>query len=237
MIPDCATSHVRGSYTLRLIVLLMTNERTPKDTNAVPPKESDIRKQMKTNEYIDERSVTMGENAEVAFDKAMAAMGCHVQESSKYENRVQHIDRWMVPEKWVNKSGWRKQSVGVEVKGMKRISRRSPNPQSEWLWIEFKNVVGGAGWLYGDAMLLATEVEDGFYLLYLKSLRAWAEWKVDRNAKVQYPNQAKYKSYSRKDRDDVMSLVRLQDFISWYEEKSGIPAKFVPKVLTENTEA
>ena len=78
-------------------------------------------------------------------------------------------------------------------------------------------------------MLLATEVEDGFYLLYLKSLREWAEWKVDRDAKVQYPNQAKYKSYSRKDRDDEMSLIRLEDFISWYEEKSGIPAKFVAK--------
>jgi hypothetical protein len=184
---------------------------------------------MKTNEYIDERSVTMGENAEVAFDKAMKAMGCNVQESSKYENRVKHIDRWIVPLKWVDKSGWRKHSVAVEVKGMKRISRGSPNPQSKWLWVEFKNVAGGPGWLYGDAMLLATEVEDGFYLLYLKSLREWAEWKVDRDAKVQYPNQAKYKSYSRKDRDDEMSLIQLEDFISWYEEKSGIPAKFVAK--------
>ena len=212
----------------------MTDEPAPKDTNAVPPKESDIRKQMKTNEYIDERSVTMGENAEVAFDKAMEAVGCNVQESSKYENRVKHIDRWIVPEKWVNKSGWRNESVAVEVKGMKRISRGSPNPQSKWLWVEFKNVAGGPGWLYGDAMLLATEVEDGFYLLYLKSLREWAEWKVDRNAKVQYPNQAKYKSYSRKDRDDEMSLIRLEDFISWYEEKSGIPAKFVAKAPLEN---
>jgi len=208
---------------------LMTDEPAPKDTDALPPKDSDIRKQMKTNEYIDERSVTMGENAEVAFDKAMKAMGCNVQESSKYENRVKHIDRWIVPLKWVDKSGWRKHSVAVEVKGMKRISRGSPNPQSKWLWVEFKNVAGGPGWLYGDAMLLATEVEDGFYLLYLKSLREWAEWKVDRDAKVQYPNQAKYKSYSRKDRDDEMSLIQLEDFISWYEEKSGIPAKFVAK--------
>ncbi len=207
----------------------MTDEPAPKDTDALSPKDSDIRKQMKTNEYIDERSVTMGENAEVAFDKAMKAMGCNVQESSKYENRVKHIDRWIVPLKWVDKSGWRKHSVAVEVKGMKRISRGSPNAQSKWLWIEFKNVAGGPGWLYGDAMLLATEVEDGFYLLYLKSLREWAEWKVDRDAKVQYPNQAKYKSYSRKDRDDEMSLIRLEDFISWYEEKSGIPAKFVAK--------
>lgn len=208
---------------------MMTDEPAPKDTDALPPKDSDIRKQMKTNEYIDERSVTMGENAEVAFDKAMKAMGCNVQESSKYENRVKHIDRWIVPLKWVDKSGWRKHSVAVEVKGMKRISRGSPNPQSKWLWVEFKNVAGGPGWLYGDAMLLATEVEDGFYLLYLKSLREWAEWKVDRDAKVQYPNQAKYKSYSRKDRDDEMSLIQLEDFISWYEEKSGIPAKFVAK--------
>ena len=67
-----------------------------------------------------------------------------------------------------------------------------------------------------EIVMMTTEVEDGFYLLYLKSLRAWADWKVDRNAKVQYPNQAKYKSYSRKDRDDEMSLVRLQDFISCY---------------------
>jgi len=123
-----------------------------------------------------------------------------------------------------------KPEISVEIKAMKRISRASPEPQSEWLWVEFRNVSGGLGWLYGDATLLATEVETGFYLLYLKSLRSWAEFKVDRESKVANPNHAQYTSYSRKNRKDEMSLINLQEFIDWYEEASGTEVIFFPKV-------
>ena len=170
------------------------------------------------------------------FDKAVKAQGKSVRKASRYEERVQHIDRWMGDKRWrpnKNQTMRDKPQISVEIKAMKRISRSSDEPQSEWLWVEFKNVSGGSGWLYGDATLLATEVEEGFYLLYLKSLRSWAEHKVNRKEKVTNPNHAYYKSYSRRNRDDEMSLINLQEFIGWYEQASGKPVLFFPKVELE----
>ena len=196
-------------------------------------KVNSIRSQMESNEFMDERSVEMGESAEKKFDRAVKAQGKSVRKASRYEERVQHIDRWIGDKRWwpkLNQTMKDKPEISVEIKAMKRISRASPEPQSEWLWVEFRNVSGGLGWLYGDATLLATEVETGFYLLYLKSLRSWAEFKVDREAKVANSNHAQYTSYSRKNRKDEMSLINLQEFIDWYEEASGTEVIFFPKV-------
>tara|TARA_R110002051_G_scaffold324701_1_gene423220 strand:- start:959 stop:1582 length:624 start_codon:yes stop_codon:yes gene_type:complete len=196
-------------------------------------KVNSIRSQMESNEFMDERSVEMGESAEKKFDRAVKAQGKSVRKASRYEERVQHIDRWIGDKRWwpkLNQTMKDKPEISVEIKAMKRISRASSKPQSEWLWVEFRNVSGGLGWLYGDAILLATEVETGFYLLYLKSLRSWAEFKVDRDAKVANPNHAQYTSYSRKNRKDEMSLINLQEFIDWYEEASGTEVIFYPKV-------
>jgi hypothetical protein len=196
-------------------------------------KVNSIRSQMESNEFMDERSVEMGESAEKKFDRAVKAQGKSVRKASRYEERVQHIDRWIGDKRWwpkLNQTMKDKPEISVEIKAMKRISRASSKPQSEWLWVEFRNVSGGLGWLYGEATLLATEVETGFYLLYLKSLRSWAEFKVDRDAKVSNPNHAQYTSYSRQNRDDEMSLINLQEFIDWYEEASGTEVIFYPKV-------
>ena len=59
-----------------------------------------IRSQMETNEYIDERSAEMGETAEQMFDKAVKAQGKSVRKASRYEERVQHIDRWIGDKRW-----------------------------------------------------------------------------------------------------------------------------------------
>ena len=196
------------------------------------PRSDTIRSQMKKNEFIDERSAEMGESAEKQFDRATKAQGKSVRKANRYEERVLHIDRWIGDKTWrpaYNQTMKNKPEISVEIKAMKRISRASAKPQSEWLWVEFKNVSGGEGWLYGGATLLATEVESGFYLLYLKSLRSWAEFKVDRDDVVSNPNQAKYKSYSRRNRDDEMSLINLREFIDWYEGASGKKALFFPK--------
>ena len=195
-------------------------------------KPESIRSQMKTNEFIDERSAAMGESAEQKFDRVVKAQGKSIRKASRFEERVQHIDRWIGNKNWRpnrNQTKHDKPEISVEVKAMKRISRGSPEPQSEWLWVEFKNVSGGDGWLYGDATLLATEVETGFYLLYLKSLQSWSEFKVNRNDKVTNPNHAYYKSYSRQNRDDEMSLINLQEFIDWYEKTSGKEVIFYSK--------
>ena len=89
---------------------------------------------METNEYIDERSAEMGETAEQMFDKAVKAKGKSVRKSSRYEERVLHIDRWISDKRWrpdKNQTMRDKPEIGVEIKAMKRISRSSDEPQSE----------------------------------------------------------------------------------------------------------
>lgn len=200
--------------------------------------ESSIRKQMKSNQFMDERSVVAGESAEKAFDKAIKAKRMQGRNASRHEQIVLHIDRWISPKRWIpnfakgqtisDKPEW-----SVEIKAMKRISRASSSPQSKWLWVEFKNIDGGPGWLYGAAVFLATEVEDGFYLIPLKSLRSWSELQVDRTARVTKPHHAKYKSYTRRERQDEMSLIELQKFKDWYEEAAGQKLIFCPKIRLE----
>ena len=104
--------------------------------------------------------VKAGESAENSFPKAARNKGMETRPASRHEQRVEHIDFWMSPRGWrpnlqrekmTDKPKW-----SVEVKAMKRISRASPKPQSKWLWVEFKNVTGGPGWLYGSAVFIAT---------------------------------------------------------------------------------
>jgi len=56
---------------------------------------------------------------------------------------------------------------------------------------------------------------------------------VDRDAKVSNPNDAKYKSYTRHNRDDEMSLVELEAFLAFYREQRGKDALFFPKRIDE----
>jgi hypothetical protein len=196
-------------------------------------RESDIRKQMRANQFMDERSVQAGESGERAFERC-ARPKFELKPASRHDQTVKHIDYWASPKGWrpnldkgesISSKPW----YGIEVKAMKRISRKSPRPQSKWLWVEFKNINGGLGWLYGQATFLAAEVQDGFYLLNLKSLRSWCEVHVDREAKVTEPGKAQYKSYTRRNREDEMSLVELQAYVDWYEEATGRKCLFLPK--------
>jgi hypothetical protein len=185
-----------------------------------------IRRQAERNHYMDERSITAGESAEKAFPKAARAKSMEVERGSRHDERVNHIDFWMSPKGWrpnfaKGESMSDKPRWGIEVKAMKRISRADPRPQSEWLWVEFKNINGGEGWLYGKATFLAAETPEGFALINLKMLRQFAEERVDREAKVTRPQEARYRSYTRRNRADEMSLVRLSDFQEWYAEHTG----------------
>jgi hypothetical protein len=95
----------------------------------------------------------------------------------------------------------------VDVKSMKKFNRQDEQIQDEWIWVEFKNVYGKSGWLYGEADLIAFEVKEGFLLVKRDDLLALAEKVVDRKTKVIYSNLAKYKVYTRKGRLDEISMI------------------------------
>ena len=56
-----------------------------------------------------------------------------------------------------------------DVKGRKKVSR-GRKIQDDYIWIEFQNVTGHRGWLYGDADFIAFERESDFVVIPRKIL-------------------------------------------------------------------
>ena len=113
------------------------------------------------------------------------------------------------------------ESYKVDVKGMKRVSRRDPDVQDTWLWVELHSVRSyNRGWLYdGKADLIAVEKIDTFVLVKRVDLLALVEQLVNLDSTVSSARQAKYKVYSRPKRPDKISLIETKklDAIKWDE--------------------
>ena len=94
-----------------------------------------------------------GRVAEVRFVRAARNKGLHVTKSTHTEDIHDHIDYWLamsdLGKKW-----------GVDVKG---------NNLPDEIWVEFKNVRGDKGWLYGGASIIAFDMpeEGGFSIVRL----------------------------------------------------------------------
>jgi hypothetical protein len=83
----------------------------------------------------------------------------------------------------------------------------------ETLWIEFKGISGGAGWLYGKATHFAFERKDEFQIVCKEDLIELVDSLVDKDAHVSSPKACMYKMYSRKKygRDDLLSKIHPDD--------------------------
>lgn len=62
-----------------------------------------------------------------------------------------------------------------DVKSLKKKSSKDDNVDSSIIWVEFKNVRGNLGWLYGKATRIAFELEDKFICVEREALRKRAE--------------------------------------------------------------
>ena len=99
----------------------------------------------------------------------------------------------------------------VDVKARKRKKRSDSYVQDEWIWVEFKNVRGKDGWLYGLADFIAFETEESFILSFRKELVDWCESKIDLKDKVYSAEEAEYMPYTRKGKQDLISMIQLRD--------------------------
>ena len=70
----------------------------------------------------------------------------------------------------------------IDVKSMKRQNMYDPLPDERFHWVEFQNVRGDIGWLYGKADAFAFEIEDYFILVRKSALQKFMETKT--NGKV-----------------------------------------------------
>jgi hypothetical protein len=140
-------------------------------------------------------SSSTGRVAEVRFVRAARKKGLLVTKSSHTEDRHEHIDYWLAMD---NESRW-----GVDVKG---------NNLPDEIWVEFKNVAGKRGWLYGGASIIAFDMpeEGGFSILDRQELALFCEKHV-KDEVVKDRKNAYLKKYTRRDRQDVISILKLND--------------------------
>lgn len=140
-----------------------------------------------------------GRCAEVRFVRAARNKGLLVTKSTHSEDIHEHIDYWLA----MSNSGDR---WGVDVKG---------NNLTDEIWVEFKNVRGNPGWLYGGATIIAFDMpeEGGFSIVDRQELALFCEKHVSNEA-VKDKKYAYLKRYTRKDREDVISILKLHDIKS-----------------------
>ena len=108
-------------------------------------------------------------------------------------------------------------SIGsIDVKAKKKISRSDSSSQSDFVWLEFKNVRGKKGWLCGSTDIIAFERENDFVLFRRHQLLKWAMDKCDIDQLVNNSKDALYKGYTRRGRNDLISIVKMKDMMEIY---------------------
>jgi len=112
-----------------------------------------------------------------------------------------------------------KTSIGsIDVKAKKKISRSDSKYQSDFVWLEFKNVQGKHGWLWCGADIIAFERDDDFVLFRRQELLHWAMEKCKTRTLVENSRDALYKGYTRKGRKDLISIVKMKDMMEIYHK-------------------
>lgn len=147
-----------------------------------------------------DNSIQMGLSAESKFIQVMKNEGNEVNKSTKHQDMFEHWDYL------INKQH------RVEVKARKKRKRHDSKPDDEIIYVEFSNVNGDDGWIYGKADYVAFERPEGFLIVPRKKLADLAEEMVSCTF-TKYPTI--YKSYRRRDRpDEHVGLIRYEDLLT-----------------------
>ena len=146
--------------------------------------------------------IQTGLGAEQLFDQIAESKSLEIKNAKRRENMQKHIDKYVTE----NGKTW-----SVDIKARKKTSRSNSQAQDDWIWIEFQNVRGNAGWLYGDADRIAFETQDDFIIVDRNSLIDYVENVVDMGKSVKFSSQAQYKTYRRAGRNDLLTMVELSE--------------------------
>ena len=154
-----------------------------------------------------EQSMKEGQESELKFSQLAKLRGFLVEPATGME-QFDHIDFHLTSEE---EDGT--MTAMIDVKARKRINRNDDEFDDEWLWIEFKNVRGKQGWIYGVADFIAFEIKDSFILSYRKELCDWCLDHVDIKNIVKNAQEAEYVAYSRKGKQDLIARILTEDVI------------------------
>lgn len=147
-----------------------------------------------TNEY------DIGSEAHNKFKQLAKRKGFKVDDSSKEQDIFEHIDLFLTKED---------KTYSFDIKAMKKINRYDSSSQDKMIYVEFKNVRGNAGWLYGKAQFIVFETTSTFEIVHRESLAKYCEQVVNKKQRVARANEALYKVYTRDGRKDLISLIEL----------------------------
>ena len=137
-----------------------------------------------------------GANAENIFVKLFKGK-FRVEPSSDSDQIKKHIDYYVY-----NKDN---RYFTVDVKSRKKFT-----DDDEFVWIEFKNVNGSKGWLYGSSNVIAFERKEDFIIVNRKKLLSLCESLVSLD-KTANRNDCVYKAYTREGRKDLISKISFKD--------------------------
>ena len=143
-----------------------------------------------------------GLGAEQLFDQIATSKHLEIKSAKRRDNIQKHIDKYITDDIGT----W-----SVDIKARKKTRRSNNNAQDDWIWIEFQNVRGNTGWLYGEADYIAFETQDNFVIVKKDSLIEYVEGVVDMGKSVKYSGEAKYKTYRRAGRNDLLTMVELSE--------------------------
>lgn len=108
-----------------------------------------ILEKIEKNPNIPTRCFDTAEKSDFIFRKVAGLQGWNIKKSSDNVDMFDHIDYYVEIPNILDKSPY---NISIDIKSAKKFMI---NPflilENEWIWIEFKNVNGKEGWLYGKA--------------------------------------------------------------------------------------
>ncbi len=165
-----------------------------------------------------------GHNAEKSFVQLAEEKSFEVTSATRKANMFSHIDFIL---KKITKGEANPLTLKVDVKSRKRTSRKDKKIKEDWIWLEYRNVEGKNGWLVGESTHIAFEREHEFVLVPRENLFNWSKKAIaDHNGgemtikcKAKNARDARYKYYTRWERDDLLTQVSYEDMV---KQVSGI---------------
>jgi hypothetical protein len=145
-----------------------------------------------------------GKAAEDLFEKLAISRGLKIKKAN-YNQQLAHID-FILTDKNDNVHL-------LDVKARKKLSRNSEEFEDELVWIELKNVIGDDGWLYGSSDFIVFERELDFVIVPRVNLIKICDSLIT-NETVTVSSNALYKLYTRKNRQDVLSIIKMSDILN-----------------------
>lgn len=146
-----------------------------------------------------------GKRKEYEFaDLLLKRFGGRCSEATKQQDIHDHIDLiWTIDDK----------TYTFDIKGLKKNHRHDDQVDGSMHWIEFINVHGEPGWLYGKADWLVFECIDRWLFVMPKVLMQSIHDKL-RDSKIYYKDPGYYQLYQRKNRSDIVVKVPIEDLAS-----------------------